>query len=260
MSIYVIGDLHGHYEKYTELLQSAELCDSNLSWTGGDQHLWLIGDLFDRGISGIDCLTLTMSLQKEAEQAGGCVNSILGNHELMILCAWRFRDEVTSSGMKVIDQWLTWGGVESDLARLTEDHAAWISGLPALHKEGDRLLLHADAMLYVNHGHTVDQVNNSFADLMESDDLRRWEITLNAFSEHRAFSQLGITGRQRARQVLKLFGARQLIHGHTPISFANGTSPEQVTDPWIYADDLCVNVDGGLYLGGPGFVYQIDKD
>lgn len=260
MSIHVIGDLHGHYDKYTALLQSAGLCDGNLAWCGGEDHLWLIGDFFDRGVSGMDCLELTMSLQKEAEQAGGRVSGILGNHELMILCAWRFRDQVTSGGMKVVDQWLTWGGVESDLDRFTEEHAAWISGLPALHKLGDRLLLHADAMLYVNHGHTVEQVNSSFARLMESDDLRGWEITLNAFSEHRAFSELGITGKQRARQLLKLFGARQLIHGHTPISFANGMPPEQVTDPWVYADGLCVNVDGGLYLGGPGFVHRIEEE
>ena len=25
----------------------------------------------------------------------------------------------------------------------------------------------------------------------------------------------------------------------------------------VYADNLCVNVDGGLYLGGSGFVHQL---
>ncbi|MBD3649623.1 MAG: metallophosphoesterase [Pseudomonadales bacterium] len=257
MSTFVIGDLHGHYNKYKQLLQSAGLCDSSLCWTGGDHNLWLIGDFFDRGNSGIDCVELTMSLQQEAARAGGYVNSILGNHELMILCAWRFRDRKTTGGMKVIDQWLTWGGVESDLTRMNETHVDWLKGLPAMVRLGSRLLLHADAMLYVNHGHTPEQVNAGFARLLESDDLRQWEITLNAFAEHRAFSELGITGKQRARQLLKLFGADQLIHGHTPISFANGTPPEEVTGAWTYADGLCINVDAGLYLGGPGFVYEI---
>lgn len=257
MSTFVIGDLHGHYNDYKRLLQTHGFCDQTLNWTGGGRHLWLIGDFFDRGVSGMDCLELTMSLQKQAHAAGGKVDAILGNHELMILCAWRFANEVTSGGTKVIDQWLTWGGVESDLARFTESHANWIAKLPAMHKFDDLLLMHADAMLYVNHGHTVSQVNASFQSLMQSDDLHQWEVNLNAFSEHRAFCQLGITGKRRAQQILKLFGAAQLIHGHTPIAFARGVPPEEVTEPWIYNDELCVNVDPGFYLGGPGFVYQL---
>lgn len=257
MSTFVIGDIHGHFNDYTRLLKTSDICDENLEWKAGTDHLWIIGDFFDRGVSGIDCLELTMSLQEQAEQAGGMVNAILGNHELMILCAWYFGDESTSTGTKVIDQWLTWGGVRSDLERLTPAHVEWIGHLPAMCKIGDRLLMHADAMLYVNHGHTVAQVNTSFQNLMKNDDLSQWEMTLNAFSEHRAFCQLGITGTRRAKQILKLFGAKQLVHGHTPISFARGVPPEEVTEAWHYADDLCVNVDPGFYLGGPGFVYKL---
>ena len=51
--------------------------------------------------------------------------------------------------------------------------------------------------------------------------------------------------------------ARQLIHGHTPISSMSPFSPEDVTAPLVYANGLCVNVDAGMYLDGPGFVYQI---
>jgi hypothetical protein len=29
--------------------------------------------------------------------------------------------------------------------------------------------------------------------------------------------------------------------------------PEEVTEPLVYADGLCVNIDSGMYLGGPGF-------
>ena len=59
-----------------------------------------------------------------------------------------------------------------------------------------------------------------------------------------------------ARHFLSIFGGRQLIHGHTPISSMLRCSLEKVDSPWIYAGGQCVNVDGGMFLGGPGFVYQ----
>jgi hypothetical protein len=45
-----------------------------------------------------------------------------------------------------------------------------------------------------------------------------------------------------------------LIHGHTPINKITG---EPATEALVYAGGLCVNVDGGLYRGGEGFVYQL---
>ena len=33
-----------------------------------------------------------------------------------------------------------------------------------------------------------------------------------------------------------------------------------VTAPWPYADGLCLNLDGGLFLGEPGFVYHLPDD
>lgn len=255
---FVIGDLHGHLDQYQRLLRDAGFCDQQLRWTGGDQTLWLIGDLFDRGIEGIGCLDLTMELQQQAEASHGSVRVLLGNHELMLLCAYKFRDEMTSAGMRVTDQWLTWGGVESDLMALTPKHIAWLSALPALHKTGSTLLMHADAMMYISYGRSVQEVNDAFVALMQSDDLMQWEAALYAFTEHRAFSQLTLTGSRRAQQILTCFGADRLIHGHTPIPFATHKPSEQVTEAWCYANGLCINVDGGIYLGGPGFVHPID--
>jgi hypothetical protein len=257
MPEFVIGDLHGHVNDYRRLLQDADLADANGNWCGGDATLWLIGDFFDRGNYGLQCIDLTRSLQAQAASAGGQVNALLGNHEMMILCAYRFGDELTSAGMRVFDQWITWGGVGTDLENMTDEHAAWLSALPAMAMSGDTLLIHADAMLYVEHGRSVDSVNNTFEELLADDHLHRWENTLRAFAEHRAFSGLGITGQQRAEQVLRYYGARRLVHGHTPIPIAKGEPAEQVTEAWTYAGGRCINVDGGTYLGGPGFVHRL---
>lgn len=259
MTDYVIGDLHGHYNDYRKLLTGAGLVDANLNWTGGDNRLWLIGDFFDRGVYGIDCVELTMALQQQSVQQGGNVIAILGNHELMILCAYRFKDDVTSAGMRVFDQWLMWGGVDSDLQRMTEEHANWLASLPAMVKQDDTLFIHADAMFYVEFGRTIEAVNERFRHLMSDPKLHNWERTLRAFAEHRAFSALGITGQQRAEQVLRYFGAHRLVHGHTPIPIATGNHPADVTGAWTYAGGRCINVDGGIYLGGPGFVHTMES-
>lgn len=257
MTTYLIGDLHGHYRDYERLLVGSGLCDEQLSWTGGDSRLWLMGDFFDRGASGVRCVELTMRLQKEAEAVGGMVNSLLGNHELMILCAWKFRDEQTAMGESVFDQWLRWGGIQSDYDGLNDSLVQWIQGLPAMVLEKDALLVHADAMLYVDYGVTIDSVNERFRRLMQSDDLDEWERALSSFSEHMAFSSLEMTGMRRADQLLGLYGGKLLVHGHTPIPFARRVEPESVTEAWRYAGNRCLNVDGGMYMGSPGFIHEL---
>lgn len=257
MSTYVIGDLHGHSRDFERLLQESGLCDGDLNWSGGESSLWLMGDFFDRGASGVRCVELTMKLQHQAEQAGGYVSSLLGNHEMMLLCAKKFGDKRTSSGLSVKDQWLRWGGIESDFEDLTAEQENWLRELPAMALVEGHLLVHADAMLYVSYGITIDGVNQRFRELLDSDDLPGWESALSAFSEHMAFSQLELTGSQRAEQFLKLYGGHTLVHGHTPIPYARRIEADTVTDAWEYAQGRCINVDGGMYMGSPGFVYQL---
>jgi len=83
--IVAVGDVHGAVEKLILLLQSTGLVDGNLSWTGRDRHLVLNGDLVDRGWADRAVLDLARRLQQEAEQAGGRVHILLGNHEVMNL-------------------------------------------------------------------------------------------------------------------------------------------------------------------------------
>ena len=49
MSVYIVGDVHGHLIKLIELLIGAKLIDEEHRWSGGNAHLWFMGDFFDRG-------------------------------------------------------------------------------------------------------------------------------------------------------------------------------------------------------------------
>ena len=155
MSTYIIGDLHGHIDQYVRMLQDTNLCDEERNWCGGSNMLWLIGDFFDRGSSGVDCLELTMKLRAQAPSDNGSVNALLGNHEMMILCARQFGDAITDFGVPVTELWHRWGGIPEDMSRLDDNHAAFIRCLPAMALVDGNLLVHADSMIYVNHGVSI---------------------------------------------------------------------------------------------------------
>ena len=255
--VYIIGDIHGQYEQLVGLLRVAGLVDEQLSWAGGAALVWFIGDFFDRGPCGLESVDLVMRLQREAEQVGGCVRALLGNHEPLILSARRFGEQRTAWGGTFLWDWRRNGGSDEELERLTPEHVTWLSNLPAMARVGEYLLVHADSIMYSSYGATISEVNQALKALLHSDDAPAWDRLLEQFSDRKAFIDEDADGAARAAQFLSDFGGRQIIHGHTPISFIRHCMPEDVTEPLVYADGLCVNVDGGMYLGGPGFVYQL---
>lgn len=258
---YIIGDIHGQYEKLVSLLRGANLVTEDLVWASEDVTLCFVGDFFDRGPDGIGCIELVMRLQQEAAAAGGQVIALLGNHEPLFLAAHRFGVQNMGGewGELFMANWIRNGGIQRDMERFMPHHLHWIMGLPAMAHVGDCLVIHADSMLYTRHGQTVDDVNANISALLQSPAVMVWDALLFEYSERSAFTNTDGSGVAQARTVLDMFGGRQIIHGHTPISYVTGLSPASITGPMIYADGLCVNVDGGMYLGGPGFVYQMHE-
>jgi len=260
-AVHVIGDVHGELEKLRNLLRVAELIrtdtDGNEIWCGGETTLWLMGDLVDHGPDGIGAVELVMRLQHQAAQVGGQVHVLLGNHDMLLLAARRFGTRPIPGSEKTCrDYWQENGGQETDLERITPDHVRWLSSLPAMAREGEHLLAHADALLYTGYGKSIAQVNQSMTELLQSDDITSWDRLLDEFSEHRAFVDAA-TGTERAAAFLRHFGGRQLVHGHTPVTKLTGQPPEAVREPLLYAGGQCLDVDPGMYLGGPGFVYRL---
>jgi hypothetical protein len=83
--IVAFSDVHGANDAMVETLQSADLIDTSLSWTGGSTHFVLVGDILDRGPDSRAAMDLLISMEQEAAQAGGRVHVLLGNHEVMNL-------------------------------------------------------------------------------------------------------------------------------------------------------------------------------
>lgn len=70
MQTWVIGDIQGHYDELNELI-------NKLALTGDDQ-LWFVGDLVNRGPKSLETLRFIYSLGSQA-------TVILGNHDLSLI-------------------------------------------------------------------------------------------------------------------------------------------------------------------------------
>ena len=114
--MYVVGDVHGHLAELIRALHVAELCDEEGHWAGGEAELWFLGDFVDRGPDGVGVIDLVMRLAEEATAAGGSVNSLIGNHEVLLLGMYRFGDDQVpdSPGPRSFaPSWLLNGGQRS---------------------------------------------------------------------------------------------------------------------------------------------------
>jgi hypothetical protein len=79
--IIAIGDVHGDFEQFVSVLRSAGLIDRNADWSGGRTHLVQTGDIVARGPDSRATMNLIMKLEKQAQEAGGAVHALVGNHE-----------------------------------------------------------------------------------------------------------------------------------------------------------------------------------
>lgn len=83
--LFVVADIHGEYDILVELLRNQKIVDARLRWAFGRGQVVFLGDVFDRGAHQLEVLWLIYQLQGEAAAAGGDVEFLLGNHELMAL-------------------------------------------------------------------------------------------------------------------------------------------------------------------------------
>jgi hypothetical protein len=81
--VVAIGDVHGAYGPFVDILRAAGLIDGRDRWSGGRALLVQTGDVLDRGADSRRVLDLLQRLESEAASAGGAVHALLGNHEAM---------------------------------------------------------------------------------------------------------------------------------------------------------------------------------
>jgi hypothetical protein len=256
--IFVVGDVHGHLDELLEALADAGLVDEEATWSGGDTHLWFLGDFVDRGPDGIGVIDLVMRLASEADEAGGQVEALLGNHEILLLGMHRFGDTEVPSDFgprSFARSWEMNGGQPTDQEGVTDEHIEWLTTRPAVELVGRHLLMHSDTLEYLVWGSDIDEINENIQDVLDSDDLVEWWEVWRRLTTRHAFR--GPNGSDVASQLLTVLGGEQVVHGHSVIADQLGIAPAMVDSPYEYAGGKALGVDGGVFVGGPCLVVRL---
>ena len=131
--IVAVADVHGAAEAFASLLRRAALIDAQQRWIGGNAILVQTGDVTDRGPGVRAVLDLLMALEPQASAAGGRVQVLLGNHEVLNLLG-ETRDvsaEIlesfadAQSGARIAQALETAGRIKR-----IPDKAAWVAAHP----------------------------------------------------------------------------------------------------------------------------------
>lgn len=127
-----IGDLHGDLEAARTALRLGGAIDVEDHWIGGDLVVVQTGDILDRGDDEEAIIELFQRLREEAEESGGAVHVLNGNHELMN--AYRDFRYVTPGGYADFADVPVPTGVDSLMASLEPEQrpraAAFLPGGP----------------------------------------------------------------------------------------------------------------------------------
>lgn len=227
--ILAISDVHGEYDALVAFLEAAGVIDAAGRWNWGDGHLVVVGDVVDRGARVTECLWFLHRLEREAEQAGGRVHVLLGNHEMMVM-----RDDVRYVHDRYTNGIVRHLGVRyADLFGPAMELGRWLRSKP--------FVLRLNDVVFV-HGGISPEVAGKALDLRTLNTVGRESLDLSSvalvFSDlpalllrsggplwYRGYFQDGGTGDSAStdelRALLSFYGASAVVVGHTPMGGVN---------------------------------------
>ena len=80
-----IGDFHGDYGAFEEVMTRAGLMNDGGNWAGGRTRVIQVGDIADRGPDSRQIIEHLRRLQAQAVMTGGQIIALVGNHEGMVM-------------------------------------------------------------------------------------------------------------------------------------------------------------------------------
>jgi hypothetical protein len=236
--IVAVGDIHGAYDQFVELLKVAGLVDEKLHWTGGRAHLVQTGDVVDRGPDSLKALDLLRRLQSEAPKTGGAVHPLIGNHEAMRILgdmryvhSGEYQAFVNDKSETVRRQYVLQDPDSRTLADtplgLVEmrsafghggDYGKWLRSLDAVMRIDRIMFMHGSLSLQTA-ARPCDEMNKTIRRELDRDlDRTRMDPQKTlAAGENGPLWYRGVNtiAEEDVDQILKLADARAIVVGHT---------------------------------------------
>jgi len=160
------SDIHGQFKLFIKLLKNNGIIDKDNRWSFSNGHFVITGDILDRGPQMTEALWFLYDLEKQAEQAGGKVHLLLGNHEVMVLNGdLRYLHEKYNETAKLLD--LSFENLFAANSVLGD----WLRSRPVLVKVNDMLFAHGGFHpKLAKKGLSIDKINQVFkTNLIESE-------------------------------------------------------------------------------------------
>jgi len=255
--VIAIGDLHGDYGQYLNVMRSAGLINKKGKWSGGKTHLVQTGDITDRGDDSRKIIDHLVKLTKQAKKKGGYVHLLIGNHETMNVigdlryvtggefAAFQSRNSQRYQDMQWQRQleWMTandlgfeeinldayrkdWeqrvplGWVEHRMAwAMNGEYGKWVKGNPVVIQVNDTLFLHGGiSSKYCKL--SLESMTHQAIAAMENYDQTVTTIIDDPLGPvwYRGNATEDETDiySQTLDNILKRYGAKRIVVGHTP--------------------------------------------
>lgn len=216
--IAAISDIHGQYDVFIELLKKNRIIDENEKWNFGNGHFVVAGDMFDRGSHVTEVLWFLYDLEKQAEQNGGKLHVLLGNHDVMVL-----NGNLRSVHPKYIEIAKILDQPFNSLFNKGTVLGDWLRTRPVLVKLNNVLFthggLHPD---FVNKGLSLNQINYEFKQQLIESELPEKRNELGNFLHrangpiyYRGYFQGALATTKQIDQLLNHFKITNIVVGHT---------------------------------------------
>jgi hypothetical protein len=211
----VLSDIEGNFKGFKQMLVSAGVVTPLLKWKYGNGHLVLVGDFFDRGLQVTECLWLIYQLEQEAEQAGGKVHFILGNHEIMNLKNdYRYvRKKYLENAELTQMAYSTWYTADTELGR-------WLRTKNVVEKIGNLAFSHGGISWQLAQKKlTLVQINDAVRNYLNLTNAARPAAEDEIMGREGVYWYRGLALQQvdtgKVNEIMQYLGATRLIIGHT---------------------------------------------
>jgi hypothetical protein len=242
--IVAVGDVHGAYDRYLEILRVAGVIDPAGRWVGGRTHLVQVGDMVDRGDGSRKVLDFLRRLERDAPGSGGRVHILLGNHEvarmlgdLRLTTAGEYAAFANRDSENVRQRFVREAPVDTRDALLKQTPLGWIEMRQAFGRNGDygqwlrelSVVVVIDGFVFVHGGISpavaplgCAAINAQVRRELTSDLDKTRAAPLSSLAArvdgplwYRGLAQESETFAPQVAEVLSLLHARSVVIGHT---------------------------------------------
>ena len=246
-----LSDVHGQADLMLRLLRAQGIVDEKDRWLWGNGVLVVVGDTLDRGPQQIEALWTIYRLAQEATSAGGRVELLLGNHEVMVLAGdLRYLHERYLAVAKLL------GRSYDQLFAADSELGAWLRRRATVLKLGDTLFVHAGLHpQFADHSIDLAAINTRFRaglgasrETLSQDPQDDWLLGTDGPTWYRGYF---VSERATLEQIEKLLAQAQvsrIVVGHTTMT--------QIVS--LYQGRV-IGVDAGIKNGQTGELLIFDK-